>query len=137
MCYTIEALREIVVLLNFYSLCRIVVSCGGRITKDMFDEKLKEIKEKQAEVQIKSESYDKADEKFYITANTVLSLAKRAYKIFLSSEIAEKRQLLQFLLQNPMLDGRNLVYKLKAPFDTVLEANQSSVRQGYQDSNLG
>ena len=96
------------------------------ITKDMFNKKLKEYKEKQTELNEEIARYDQADENYYITANTVLNLAQKAYEIFQSSEVAEKRQLLNFLLQNPELNGRKLVFKLKTPFDTVLQANECS-----------
>ena len=61
-----------------------------RITTDMFNKKLKEYKEKQEEIREEMERYDQADEKFYLTANTVLNLAKKAHEIFESSEINEK-----------------------------------------------
>jgi len=96
------------------------------ITKDMFNKKLKEYKEKQAELNEEIQRYTNADENYYITANTVLTLAKRAYKIFQSSEVAEKQQLLNFLLQNLELKGRKLLFELKTPFDTVLQANKCS-----------
>ena len=70
--------------------------------------------------------YTQADENFYITANTVLNLAQRAEQIFESSEIDEKRQLLNFLLQNLELQGRKLSFKLKTPFDTVFQMNKCS-----------
>lgn len=57
--------------------------------------------------------YDQADEEFYVTANMVLNLANRAYEIFQSSEVREKRQLLNFLLQNLELSDRKLVFTLK------------------------
>jgi len=68
--------------------------------------------------------HDKADKEHYITANTMLNLAQRARKVFESSEVAEKRQLLNFLLQNLELKGRKLLFNLKTPFDTVLLANK-------------
>jgi len=82
--------------------------------------KLKEYKEKQAELEAKMQSY--TDEKFYLTANTVLKLAQKAYEIFQSSEAVEKRQLLNFLLQNLQLKDGKLMFTMKTPFDTVLQA---------------
>jgi len=38
----------------------------------------------------------------------------------------EKRQLLNFLLQNLKLKNRKLLFKLKTPFDTVLQASKCS-----------
>ncbi len=96
----------------------------------MFDKKLKEYKERQAIINRKIQNYSDTDESYYITANTVLNLAKRAYEIFKSSEPLEKRQLLNFLLQNCKLDGKKLSFELKTPFDTVLLANNCSSMGG-------
>jgi len=98
----------------------------GSITKDMFNKKLKEYKEKQVELEARMEQYTDADENFYLTANMMLNLAKKAYEIFQVSEVSEKRQLLNFLLQNLKLQGKNLVFELKTPFDTVLQASKCS-----------
>ena len=105
------------------------------ITKDMFNNKLKEYKEKQAGLEAEMVRYTNADENFYLTANMVLNLAKQAYEIFESSEISEKRQLLNFLLQNFELSGEKLVFTLKTPFDTVLQASNCSDWGGRGDSN--
>ena len=102
----------------------------------MFNKKLKEYKEKQEEINEEIERYTQADEKFYLTANTVLKLAQKALEIFESSEISEKRQLLNFLLQNLKLQGKKLTFELKTPFDTVLQANKCSEMLRGQDSNL-
>ena len=105
------------------------------ITKDMFTSKLKELKEEQTEIIEKLAQHNKADEKFYLTANMVLNLAKRALEVFESSEPAEKRQLLNFLLQNLQLQGKKLLFTLKTPFDTVLKATQYNSRLRHLDSN--
>lgn len=102
----------------------------------MFNEKLKEYKEKQAEIREEMGRYDQADEKFYLTANMVLSLAQKAEQIFESSEVMEKRQLINFLLQNLKLQGKKLLFELKRPFNTVLQANKCSTLLRGQDSNL-
>lgn len=107
----------------------------GSITKDMFNKKLKEYKEKQIEIEAETARYTNADENFYLTANMTLNLAKRAYEIFESSEIFEKRQLLNFLLQNLELRGKKLLFELKTPFDTVLQANKCSNWGVQRDSN--
>lgn len=70
--------------------------------------------------------HDKANNQYYITANTILNLAKRAREIFENSEVPEQRQFLNYLLQNCQLKDKNLIYKLKAPFDTVLLASKCS-----------
>lgn len=72
------------------------------------------------------ERYTEADENYYLTANITLSLAKRVKEIFEISELEEKRQLLNFLLQNFKLDGKNLLFEPKTPFDAVLELSECS-----------
>ena len=89
------------------------------ITKDIFADKLKEFKEEQAEIRAKLTEHDKADERFYITANTVLNMIRFALDIFKSSETNEKRQMLNFLFQNLQLNGKKLDYTLREPFDSV------------------
>ena len=100
------------------------MTTDGCITTEMFDEKLKEYKEKQEEINEEIQRYTQADEKFYLTANTVLRLAQKALEIFEISEVDKKRQILNFLLQNCKLKDKNLSFELKTPFDTVLQANQ-------------
>lgn len=91
-----------------------------RITSDMYDKKLKQYKEQQAEMIDKMQAHLEADQEFYVTANTVLKLAKRALEIFESSEPAEKKQLLSYLFQNCLLNGKSLEYILRNPFDTIV-----------------
>lgn len=102
----------------------------GRITAEEYDNRLKKFKEQQNDVMFKMRRYDKADEKFYLTANQVLSLAQRAAEIFERSEAHEKRQLVNFVFQNLKLNGKKLEYKLKTPYDRVLVANTSNVWSG-------
>jgi site-specific DNA recombinase len=99
---------------------------NGSITKDMFNKKLKEYKEKQAGLEAQMAQYTNADENFYLNANMLLNLVKRACVVFENSEASVKRQILNFLLQNIKLDGKKLNFELKTPFDRVLEANSRS-----------
>lgn len=66
------------------------------------------------------EQHDKGSEAYYINASKVLELASRAYEIFVSSKLEEKRQLLKYLLQNCELRGKKLEFTVKKPFDLVL-----------------
>lgn len=92
----------------------------GSITRDFYDAKVKSYKQRQSEILEKLQNYDEADEDFLLTCSMVLELGRNAYKIFKSSEPNEKRQLLNFLLQNCLLDGQKLVFNLKQPFDAIL-----------------
>lgn len=104
------------------------------ITNDFYNKKFKEYTEKQGKVMEELTKHDKADKEYHITANTVLNLAQRALEIFESSEPQEKRQLLNFVFQNLELRQKNLEYKLKTPYDTVLLANNCSDLLSLMDS---
>lgn len=54
-------------------------------------------------------------------------------EIFESSEIHEKRAILNFLLQNPTVSDRKLDFTLRKPFDTVLELAESPVWLPFLD----
>ena len=80
--------------------------------------------------------HQKADYEYQITVVTVLSVSCRAKAIFESSEVEEKTQLLNFLLQNCELQEKKLSYKLKIPFEGILPYAKSSSMLRGEDSNL-
>ncbi len=51
----------------------------------------------------------------------MLNLSRRIGDIFESSELEEKRAILSFLLQNPVVEDKKLEFSILKPFDTVLE----------------
>lgn len=73
---------------------------------------------------LKSNKEKIADESYYLAVNQVLSLSQRASEIFESSEPNEKRQLLNYLLQNCRLNERSLFFELKKPFDALVKYNK-------------
>ncbi|PIY94346.1 MAG: hypothetical protein COY68_03185 [Candidatus Levybacteria bacterium CG_4_10_14_0_8_um_filter_35_23] len=108
----------------------------GRITSDMYDRKALEYIKKRDDIVMQIENHTKADSNYYIEAKKVLDVAQRAYEIFKSSEDEEKRQFLQFMLQNSVLDGRKIDFTLKEPFDAILNANMLKTKLPREDSNL-
>ena len=99
----------------------------GSITTETYDKKLKEYKERQHELIYEMQKYDIADENYYITVNTVLNVAQRASEIFESSEADEKRQLLNFLLQNLKLKEKTLQFELKKPFNYIVNLHELEI----------
>ena len=92
-----------------------------RITQDIYDTKFKKEKELQADVLLQKEEHTNADTQYHIIAKSILSLAKRAVEIFDSSEPTEKRQFLNYLLQNCELNERNLEFSLRNPFNLIAD----------------
>lgn len=68
------------------------------------------------------------DESFHVTANMVLSLAQRSREIFESSEVNEKRQLLNFVFQNLELKDKKLLIQYREPFKMIKDASPSGKR---------
>ncbi len=95
----------------------------GSITKDIYDIKLKEYKEKQYDLGIQKNELTKADEDYHIVAKTVLNIAQKAEEIFESSEVTEKNQFMKFLLQNPVVDGKKPVFAMREPFSSIAKAS--------------
>ena len=97
-----------------------------KITQEDYDKKLSEYQVKQSLLNSEMATHHTADKEYYITIALILSLAKRAYDLFQSSEPMEKSAFINFLFQNCQLQGKKLNFELKTPFNRVLEANSRS-----------
>lgn len=91
----------------------------GRITESYYDQKREEYRGKQKDINEKIKKLHYADEEYYITADYLINLAKRAYEVFSSSEPQEKRLLLKKTLQNLRLEDGLVKYDLLKPFDKI------------------
>ncbi len=102
----------------------------GKIDEAFFEKKLQEYKAKEREIVQDMEKHVNADESFHVTANMVLSLAQRFREIFESSEVDEKRQLLNFVFQNLEFKDKKLSVTLREPFKIIKDASLSGKRPG-------
>jgi len=80
-------------------------------------------------------SLEGADNEYYSTANAILSIAHEAEDLFKSSEVEEKRKLINLVLQNLKIDGLNLVYEYARPFNILAQSVNCNEWQGMRDSN--
>jgi site-specific DNA recombinase len=106
----------------------------GTIEKEAFEQKLKEFKDRQQEIRQQIEEHSHKDENVHVTAATVLRLAKNAYSLLQSSEVLEKRALLNFALQNPTVNGKNLEFAMASPFHTIYDIATHSLGRGAVDT---
>lgn len=95
----------------------------GKMDEVFFEKKLQEYKAKEREIVQDMEKHVNADESFHVTANMVLSLAQRSREIFESSEVDEKRQLLNFVFQNFELKDKKLSVTLREPFKIIKDTS--------------
>lgn len=47
-------------------------------------------------------------------------MAKRAYDLFMGSEVEERRQLVKLVLSNLKVEGKTIRYEAVKPFDTII-----------------
>lgn len=91
----------------------------GRITVDLYDKKAKELKIKQEKIKETIGNSKDNLKNYTIDAHKILDLANKSWDIFNSSKVEQKRTLLNYLLQNCKLRGKNLNFELKTPFNTI------------------
>lgn len=106
----------------------------GTITTETYEVKLKQFKERQRDINQQIENHTSADENYHITAKNVLRLAKNAFALFKSSEPLEKRAMLNMLLQNSVVNGKNLEFSLRSPFNTIYDIATQPVGRGALDT---
>lgn len=107
----------------------------GLIDEKMYLERVSTYKARQAEIVQQMDRHEKADKNFYITANLVMNLAMRAREIFKSSEVDEKRQLLDLVFQNLEFKDGSLSLSVREPFLTMMEFKKRPEEWGRLDSN--
>ena len=67
-----------------------------------------------------------SDESLIISIEYMLDVVSKSKYIFKSSGNRKKRRLINFLFSNLELDGINLCYSLKKPFDKLLDIEEIS-----------
>lgn len=98
----------------------------ARITKADHDRKLKQYKEEQYDIERQITDHTQADENFYLSATQLLNVARHARVIFERSEPQEKRQLLNFVFQNFVLNDRKLVYEVRSPMKSIISCKETA-----------
>ncbi|MBI3632240.1 MAG: hypothetical protein HY225_02230 [Candidatus Vogelbacteria bacterium] len=101
----------------------------------MYDKRHQDYHDKIQLLNIELEEHTKADHDYQTTVATVFYIARRAKSIFESSEPSEKRQFLNYILQNPTVNGKNLEFTLRSPYNLLLELASSLSRGGYWELN--
>jgi hypothetical protein len=91
-----------------------------KIDGDIYEQKTNEYKKRQQEIVSLMATHVNADKVSLITVKTVLDLAKRAKKIYESSKVDEKRQILNFLFSNLEMKDKKVIITLLEPFDKLV-----------------
>ena len=97
------------------------------ITKEFYEEKLKQYDKELARVNDKLASIEKVDKDFYTTAGYIIELAKHSAALFKRSEPEERKLLIQTVLLNVRWNGKKLLYDYAEPFNLLAEMNESPI----------
>ena len=89
-----------------------------KIPKDAYNRKFSQINHRQSEISELLENHREGNKQFKIAVSTLLTLASRAYDIFESSKIDEKRAIIQYAFSNRTLDGGKPRFTMAEPFAT-------------------
>lgn len=106
-----------------------------KIPEELYKRKFEEFRTAQKKLQNKRVNIDKVEYDYYGTVNHLLSIAKDAPRLFERANIEQKRALLNLTLSNLQLDGEQLRWELKKPFDTMAFCSENSNWLRRLDSN--
>lgn len=93
----------------------------GSITESDYDRFYQSLCEQRDTINNCLMGLQEADDNYFITTKYLLELTNRAYDLFVSSEVEQRRQLIKLVLQNLRVEGENVVYELVSPFDCVIK----------------
>ena len=99
------------------------VVIGGWITDAEYDRFYQSFREQIADIDTRLGMLQEAEDNYYITAKYLLELANRAYDLFISSEVTERRQLVKLVLSNLRVEGKTVRYDALKPFDEILNCS--------------
>ncbi|MBS1586009.1 MAG: recombinase family protein [Bacteroidetes bacterium] len=95
------------------------------ITPEVYNQKLKEYKDGQYDIDIQIREHTKADKNYYTTIATVLAITKNSLRAFTSSKVDEKRVIINLILQNSIVNGKNLEFTMRPAFEKLYEASKT------------
>lgn len=98
---------------------------NGDITRDEWNEEKANIASKREDLQHTAEKYADISRDIQYTVNEVLDIASCASEIMKKANPEQQNNLLGLILDECYLDGERLIYKLKKPFDMLINLKNS------------
>lgn len=94
----------------------------GHIAQTDFDKQLARIRSNRDDLTDQLETLQKGLTSAVLeTARTVLELATSAKSLWITKSPQERREFLDLILSNPILDGLNIQFNLKKPFTVLVQ----------------
>ena len=95
----------------------------GKLPQATYEEKHKQITNQRAELEQTAEKYKNINADMKKRVVQVMSMSCNISEIFDKSSPTRKNQLLKLLISDCKLNGKVLEYKVKAPFDKLIQCN--------------
>ena len=105
------------------------------ITRDFYEEKLKQYDTELTRIEDKLSAVDNVDKDFYITAGYIIQLAQHSAELFERSEDEERKLLIKTVLTNVTWDGEKLSYDYNIPFNLLVDLDERSIMGSWWGSN--
>lgn len=93
----------------------------GEIDEEKYNRFYTSLRSQMDEITTRLGRLQEAEDNYYVTAKYILELSNRAYDLFKSSEVEQKRQLIKLVLSNLRIEGENMLYEAQKPFDMLLK----------------
>ncbi len=108
----------------------------GHLTAETYDAKHLELDLRRRNLTTDIARNNSGDSDFKIALSGMLTLMAKSSQIFQSSNIAEKRALLGLVFSNLQLEGSNLRFTLRKPFDQFAKVSECQEWCAREDSNF-
>lgn len=105
------------------------------IDKKTYDRKKAELTKEINLLENQIANFNNNTEEVHISIKYLLEVVSRIYELYASSEIDRKRKILKLVFPNFWLDGRNLSYEIKKPFDEFIKKAHYLLNWRLGDSN--
>ena len=121
--------------LNFQKNRCVDLLIDKTIDKQAYDMKISEIANIEANLKQKIAAYNIEDNQINQIVNSVIDFASNMGKYFIGSDFSLKKQILQILIPNSLLNGKSAVFSIGKPFDLMLKHTEGVVWWVMGDPN--
>lgn len=111
------------------------VYLDNSIDKETYERKKAELTREVSLLENQIANFNNNSEEVHISMKHLLEVTSRIYELYASSEIDRKRKILKLVFPNFWLDGRNLSYEIKKPFDEFIKKAFYLLKWRLGDSN--
>ncbi len=107
----------------------------GVIAEAFYKKKTAEYEENKQKLENQKNAFELIEDDYYGSVIHLLEISKNATKLFEKANLEQRRKLLKTVLSNLELDGKQLRWELKKPFDKMAFCAETANWLGWRDSN--